>query len=54
MWDKSKCSVCNNEIKKNDVVYVKMNYPKRKGFTEIKAYLRNNGKFICEDCFKTT
>jgi hypothetical protein len=38
-------------IIEDEMVYVKMRYPKRKGFTEIKAYLRNEGKFICEECF---
>ena len=51
LWDKQKCIVCDKEIKEGDVVVVKMRYPKKKGFTEIKAYLRNEGKFICEDCF---
>lgn len=49
--DKPKCRVCDKEIKDDDNVYVKMSYPKKKGFTEIKAYLRNEGKFICEGCF---
>jgi len=42
------------KMKKNmgyEVVYVKMRYPERKGMTEIKAYLQNEGKLICEDCF---
>ncbi|MCZ8537929.1 Fe3+ hydroxamate ABC transporter substrate-binding protein [Paenisporosarcina quisquiliarum] len=51
MLDKPKCVVCHKEIKEDAVVFVKMRYPKRRGFTEIKAYLRNEGKFICEDCF---
>ncbi|TSI02660.1 Fe3+ hydroxamate ABC transporter substrate-binding protein [Lysinibacillus sp. BW-2-10] len=42
---------CEKEIKEDDIVFVKMRYPKRKGFTEIKAYLNNEGKFICEACF---
>ncbi|RUL54075.1 Fe3+ hydroxamate ABC transporter substrate-binding protein [Lysinibacillus antri] len=42
---------CEKEIKEDDIVFVKMRYPKQKGFTEIKAYLNNEGKFICEDCF---
>jgi hypothetical protein len=46
-----KCSNCEIEIKGNDVVYIKMRYPERKGMTEIKAYLNNEGKFICEKCF---
>nr|WP_098441469.1 Fe3+ hydroxamate ABC transporter substrate-binding protein [Bacillus sp. es.034] len=36
----------------NDVVYVKMRYPEKKGMTEIKAYLNNEGRFICEGCYK--
>ena len=51
LWDKPKCTSCEKEIIEDDVVFVKMRYPKRKGFTEIKAYLRNEGKFICEKCF---
>lgn len=50
LWDKPKCMACEKEIKEDEMVYVKMKYPKRKGFTEIKAYLRNEGKLICEDC----
>jgi hypothetical protein len=48
---KPKCSNCEKEIKGNDLVYVKMRYPEKKGMTEIKAYLNNEGKFICEKCF---
>ena len=33
-----KCSICQREIKGNDVVFVNMRYPERKGMTEIKAY----------------
>lgn len=47
-----KCSQCGKEIQGDDVVYIKMRYPKRKGMTEIKAYLKNEGIFICEDCFQ--
>jgi hypothetical protein len=50
-WEKPKCMVCDKEIKEDQMVYIKMKYPKRKGFTEIKAYLRNEGKFICEECY---
>lgn len=45
-----KCMKCNNEIKDNEKVLIQMRYPKRKGFTEIKAYLNLEGKFICEEC----
>jgi hypothetical protein len=50
LCDKPKCMFCEKEIKEAEMVFVKMKYPKRKGFTEIKAYLRNEGKFVCEDC----
>ncbi|MGW8428303.1 Fe3+ hydroxamate ABC transporter substrate-binding protein [Peribacillus simplex] len=46
-----KCVKCGKEIKGDEVVLVKMRYPKRKGMTEIKAYLKNEGSFICEVCF---
>ncbi|MCA0171213.1 Fe3+ hydroxamate ABC transporter substrate-binding protein [Bacillus sp. RAR_GA_16] len=49
--EKPTCSTCHKEIKGNDVVYVKMRYPSYKGMTEIKAYLNNEGTFICESCF---
>ncbi|MDQ0429454.1 hypothetical protein QOZ98_002282 [Planomicrobium stackebrandtii] len=45
-----KCSLCNREIEGGEVVHVKMRYPKRKGFTEIKAYLKNEGRFTCTEC----
>ncbi|WP_342574780.1 Fe3+ hydroxamate ABC transporter substrate-binding protein [Solibacillus sp. FSL K6-1781] len=45
-----KCMKCNNEIKDDEKVLVEVRYPKRKGFTEIKAYLNLEGKFICEKC----
>lgn len=45
-----KCMKCDNEIKDDESVLVQMRYPKRKGFTEIKAYLNLEGKFICEKC----
>ena len=38
-----KCVKCGKEIKGDEVVLVKMRYPKRKGMTEIKAYLKNEG-----------
>ncbi|MFS0777493.1 Fe3+ hydroxamate ABC transporter substrate-binding protein [Neobacillus sp. 3P2-tot-E-2] len=50
LWDKPKCMVCEKQFKEDEIVFVKMKYPKRKGFTEIKAYLRNEGKFVCKDC----
>jgi hypothetical protein len=50
--NKPQCSVCGKEINGDDVVYIKMRYPKHKGMTEIKAYLKNEGLFICEECFE--
>lgn len=38
-----KCVKCGKEIKGDEVVLLKMLYPKRKGMTEIKAYLKNEG-----------
>lgn len=45
-----KCMKCNNEIKDDEKILVEMCYPKRKGFTVIKAFLNAEGKFICEEC----
>ncbi len=47
-----KCSKCGKGIKGNEEVYIQMKYPARKGFTEIKAYLQNEGQFICEKCME--
>lgn len=49
--EKPKCALCKKEIQGDEHVYIHMRYPKRKGFTEIKAYLRNEGRFICETCY---
>ncbi|WP_299092399.1 Fe3+ hydroxamate ABC transporter substrate-binding protein [uncultured Metabacillus sp.] len=46
------CSTCGRAIKGDELVYVKLRYPKRRGMTEIKAYLKNEGRFICEECFQ--
>lgn len=48
--EKPKCMNCHKEIKEDDQVFMKIRFPKR-GFTEIKAFLMNEGKFICENCF---
>jgi len=45
-----KCMKCNNEIKDDEEIFVQIWYPKRKGITEIKAYLNLEGKFICKEC----
>jgi|GEM_PF-453684 len=48
---KAVCSICSREIVGNETVYVRMRYHEKRGITEIKAYLQNEGKFICENCF---
>lgn len=45
-----KCLKCGKEIKDDEEVLVQIRYPKRKGFTEIKAFLSLEGKFICKEC----
>lgn len=46
------CMYCKKEIEKDEEALVIVPYPKKKGFTEIKAYLEMEGKFICEACRK--
>jgi hypothetical protein len=48
---KPTCINCKKEINGGDLVYIKMRYPQGRGFTEIKAYLRNEGQIICNDCY---
>lgn len=50
--EEPKCMNCGKEMKGDEIVFVKMRYPKRKGMTEIKAYLKNEGSFLCEPCFQ--
>lgn len=45
-----KCMKCNKEIEDDEEVFVQIRYPKQKGFTEIKAFLNLEGKFICKEC----
>ena len=45
-----KCMKCDKEIEDDEEVLVQIRYPKRKGFTEIKAFLSLEGKFICKGC----
>nr|WP_111646155.1 Fe3+ hydroxamate ABC transporter substrate-binding protein [Anoxybacillus vitaminiphilus] len=45
------CSICGKNIEGNALVYIQMRYPERRGITEIKAYIQNEGKIICENCF---
>lgn len=46
------CTHCKKEIGKDEDALVVIPYPKKKGFTEIKAYLDMEGTFICADCRK--
>ncbi|ANU20758.1 Fe3+ hydroxamate ABC transporter substrate-binding protein [Planococcus plakortidis] len=47
------CQVCGKEIEGDEVVHIQMRYPKRKGFAEVKAYLKLEGKFTCDVCAKS-
>ncbi len=47
-----KCMKCNKVIEDDEEVLIQLRYPKRKGITEIKAYLNLEGKFICSNCSK--
>lgn len=48
----AKCSVCEKEIQESEKIYVKMRSPESKGMVEVKAFLQNEGKIICERCIK--
>mgnify|MGYP000844624944 CR=1 FL=1 len=45
-----KCIYCNKEIEKDEQALVIVEYPKKKGFTEIKAFLNLEGQFVCINC----
>ncbi|HEO8418509.1 Uncharacterised protein [Mycobacteroides abscessus subsp. abscessus] len=45
------CSYCGKPIEGNEVVFVRMRYPERRGMTEIKAFIQNEGQIICGKCF---
>lgn len=47
---KVSCSTCEREIKGNEEVNIRLRWPKRRGFTEIKAYLKNWGTLTCNEC----
>ncbi|KAB7673216.1 Fe3+ hydroxamate ABC transporter substrate-binding protein [Bacillus sp. B1-b2] len=47
----AKCFYCKKEIKGNELIFVKIRYPERRGFAEIKAFLQDEGQIICEACF---
>ncbi|QDP41970.1 Fe3+ hydroxamate ABC transporter substrate-binding protein [Radiobacillus deserti] len=44
------CSKCKRKIEDGEEAYFKLRYPKKKGFTEIKAYLSNESRTICTNC----
>ena len=48
------CSQCGIEIKDNEEIYAKMNYPKSKTMVEIKAYLQKKTEITCKKCLKDT
>lgn len=47
------CSYCGKPIELNEVIFVTMRYPERRGMTEIKAFIHNEGELICEKYFNT-
>ncbi|MFX0571876.1 Fe3+ hydroxamate ABC transporter substrate-binding protein [Bacillus pumilus] len=49
-FEEPTCASCRKKIEGNEEVYVKLVYPKRKGMTEVKAWLRNEGVFYCKAC----
>ncbi len=49
--DKPICIECGKEIEGGEKVHIEMIYPKRKGMTEIKAYLELEGKMTCRGCY---
>lgn len=40
------CMHCGKTIEGNEKVYIQMRYPKHRGMTEVKAYLKSEGRFI--------
>ncbi|MEW4091567.1 Fe3+ hydroxamate ABC transporter substrate-binding protein [Bacillus altitudinis] len=49
-FEEPTCASCQKKIEGNEEVYVKLVYPKRRGMTEVKAWLRNEGVFYCQAC----
>nr|WP_083978862.1 Fe3+ hydroxamate ABC transporter substrate-binding protein [Bacillus alveayuensis] len=49
---KPTCSICSKPIEGNELIYVQMRYPEKRGMTEIKAFIQNEGKIICSHCFE--
>ncbi|ODJ64796.1 hypothetical protein [Brochothrix thermosphacta] len=48
------CVVCKKIIQPGENTFVNLKNPKRKGITEIKAYLRLEARFYCTDCVKVS
>lgn len=46
------CSKCHKSIEANELIYVKMRYPSYRGMSEIKSFIQNDGKIICENCYE--
>jgi hypothetical protein len=47
---KAKCSKCKREIRNNEPILVKLRYPEKRGMAEIRAFLKQEGTIICEEC----
>ena len=52
LFEEPTCTSCQKKIEGNEEVYVKLVYPKRRGMTEVKAWLRNEGVFIVRHVMK--
>lgn len=52
--EKPRCVLCKKEIDKGEAALVELRYPAKKGFTEIQAYLQNEGTFYCASCAQKT
>lgn len=46
------CSNCSREVRPGEEITVKMKVPAHSGMVEIKAYLKNEGEILCQDCAK--
>lgn len=46
LFEEPACTSCQKKIEENEEVYVKLVYPKKRGMTEVKAWLRNEGRLL--------
>lgn len=50
--DIPKCKKCGKDIEGNEEVVVTMRYQDRRGMTEIRAFIQNEGQIICMKCYE--